>query len=112
MSYYELKTDTNIEARLVKLLENERLSDRDKSFLSSLLDSFKHYKGLTPKQYSAMERKEEIFKPENIAKFEEWKEVYFSTEREATRIIAKYYLNSESLCNDSKIRHWGTRRCS
>jgi hypothetical protein len=95
----EMKTDANIAERLEKILESEELSMRDEPFLRSLLENFKKYKGLTPRQFGAMEKIEKRYNPANKASRKNWRESFGEDKHQAVKIIAEYY---------ARTTYWGS----
>ena len=95
----EMKTDSNIAKRLRNILESEGLSIRDEPFLRSLLENFEKYKGLTPRQFGAMEKIEKRYDPTNIEKRKKWRDNFGEDKRQAVKIIAEYYTGTT---------YWGT----
>ena len=90
----EMKTDANILERLEKILEVECISNRDKDFISSLHENFEKYKGLTPRQFSAMENIEKRYDPANQEAIKNWRANFDEEKRKVTKIIAEYYANT------------------
>lgn len=95
----EMKTDANIAERLEKILESEDLSMRDEPFLRSLLENFKKYKGLTPRQFGAMEKIEKRYDPANKEARRNWRENFGEERHQAVKIIAEYY---------ARTTYWGS----
>jgi len=94
----EMKTDANIKERLEKILKIEFISNRDETFLNSLLENYEKYEGLTPRQFSAMEKIEKRYDPDNFKIIEQWRSDFGDDKRQAMKIVADYY---------SKTTYWG-----
>ena len=88
-------TDAKVKLRLESLINNPHLQEYDKGFLESLMDGFKKYDGLTPRQLEALVKIEKRYSPEKIAELEKWTDEYRTKRKEDTKVIAAYYASTQ-----------------
>jgi len=80
----------NLEKR-IQNIRKDMLSEKALVFVDSLMEESEKKGGLTPKQIRYLEQIESRFSPEEVKKFEEWKEIYNATYKKDAMTLAKYY---------------------
>ena len=87
----EYISSPEIEKTLEDLLKCSDLTDWERSFVSSLPQSYKKYGGLTPKQNEIVQRMAKKLDPNFLASRKAWRENYGDEHRENMKIMAHYY---------------------
>ena len=80
------------------------LTDWERNFLSSLLDSAKKYGRLTAKQHDVLQRIEKKLDPEVQAARRSWNEAWNEDKREAAAFAANYYKANPPYFSDAAER--------
>lgn len=100
MSYYrrqyrrpENVNSPELEARVRRMATElyTHLTDWEKGFSESILDSYEKWGGLSPKQLETFEKIEARYSEEALAKKEGWAESFDDEKREIMALVVKYY---------------------
>jgi len=97
-----LDVKEDVVARINVVLEKQELAADTFDFLKSLIEYHKKNKGLTFRQFKALEEVEKDLTPEGLATKKAWKDSYDEGKHKTAIVCANYYVHTKYFTDVSK----------